>query len=149
MGDVTYHFRPDDAGRHVATIFEPDHISRFLQITEGYRMLGAVAAPIAAPVVSVGVATTQAAPVAPSTQAAHVQDAAPVTQAATATVTAPTSDAAQTATTAEVKALDQLDDEELRAVFQAELGRAAHHKAKPETMIAQIEAIRAERAAAK
>lgn len=37
IGGVTYHFAPDAAGRHVATVENDEHIARFLSITEAYR----------------------------------------------------------------------------------------------------------------
>ncbi|MCE7797859.1 hypothetical protein LWE61_15005 [Sphingobium sufflavum] len=33
----TYHFKPDDDGRHVAEVEETDHISRLLSIRDGFR----------------------------------------------------------------------------------------------------------------
>ena len=38
LGDNTYHFAPDSEGRHVAMVADPDHIGRFLSISEGYRI---------------------------------------------------------------------------------------------------------------
>lgn len=140
MGSVTYHFAPDDLGRHVATVSDTDHIARFLQIPEGFRLLGAVTAPTAPaapPAPPVGVVSTQAAPVPGSPESAVVAPTAP----------APSVQDHQDATTTE-KQLAEMSDEELRATFKAEIGRAASPKSKPETMIAQIEAIRAERGAA-
>ena len=137
MGSVTYHFAPDDLGRHVATVSDTDHIARFLQSAEGFRLLGAVTAPIAPaapPTPPVGVVSTQAAPVPGSPESAVVAPAAFVQNH-------------QDATTTE-KPLAEMSDEELRATFKAEIGRAPSPKSKPETMIAQIEAIRAERGAA-
>lgn len=38
LDDVTYHFAPDERGRHVAEVTRQTHIARFLSITEGYRL---------------------------------------------------------------------------------------------------------------
>lgn len=40
LGGTTYHFTPDDEGRHVAEVSKNAHIQRFLSITEGFRLLG-------------------------------------------------------------------------------------------------------------
>jgi len=42
--------------------------------------------------------------------------------------------------------LSALDEDQIRAVYEAELKRKPHHNAKRETMVAQIEALRAEAA---
>lgn len=141
MGDVTYHFRPDEAGRHVAIVSNPDHISRLLQITEGFLLLStAPVAPAPAPAVPVGITAGSV------TQAPSAPQAPPATVAPP--TTAPAAPSAEQHGDAPQKPLDQMTDEEIRAVFKAELGRVAPPKSKIETMIAQIEAIRAERAAA-
>ena len=44
LGGTTYHFSPDSEGRHVAMVADPDHIGRFLSITEGYRIPRAMTA---------------------------------------------------------------------------------------------------------
>lgn len=137
FGSAIYHFAPDDAGRHVATVMDANHIARLLAIPEGFRLLGASAAPapVVAPAAPVGIiqqpAQTQAPEPTPAPQPAPVQE--PVQQPAADTVAKP---------------LNQMTDEELRATFKAELGRAAPPKSKTETMIAQIEAMREERKAA-
>lgn len=35
----SYHFKADDAGRHVADVVNSDHVARFLAIPEGYRVI--------------------------------------------------------------------------------------------------------------
>jgi len=35
---AAYHFAPDPDNRHVALVMNPDHIERFLSISEGYRI---------------------------------------------------------------------------------------------------------------
>lgn len=39
LGGKTYHFTPDEYGRHVAEVEDNDHIGRLLAIREGYRLL--------------------------------------------------------------------------------------------------------------
>lgn len=145
MGGMTYHFQPDDNDRHVATVTDADHIARFLQIAEGFRLLGTTAIPAApasaAPVgVTAAAVTPQASPVSPSEPTAPPEPMAQAAPATEATTPGPAN--------AGEKPLDQMTDAELRTVFRAELGRPASPKSKIETMIAQIEAVRAERAAA-
>lgn len=147
MGDMTYHFRPDDAGRHVAIVSNPDHISRFLQITEGFLLLStAPVTPAPAPAVPVGITAAPVTPQEPQAPQAPVEP--PAIPHPAAPVAAPAVTVAEQHGDAPQKPLDQMTDEEIRAVFKAELGRIAPPKSKIETMIAQIEAIRAERAAA-
>jgi len=144
MGSVTYHFAPDDLGRHVATVSDTGHIARFLQITEGFRLLGAVTAPTAPaapPAPPVGVVSTQGTSLQPA------QLTGPADAVTAPAAPAPSVQEQQDANTTE-KPLAEMSDEELRATFKAEIGRAPSPKSKPETMIAQIEAIRAERGAA-
>lgn len=59
LGDNTYHFAPDSEGRHVAMVTDPDHIGRFLSISEGYRIPRPSTSPVAqaavvAPIGAVG-----------------------------------------------------------------------------------------------
>lgn len=51
---TTYHFVPDDAGRHVAAVSDESHIARFLQIREGFKI--AAGGTVSAPVVAAGIA---------------------------------------------------------------------------------------------
>lgn len=39
LGSKSYHFAPDDAGRHVADVETEAHVERLLSITEGYRLV--------------------------------------------------------------------------------------------------------------
>jgi hypothetical protein len=131
---MTYHFAPDQTGAHVAVVENMNHITRFMQIPEGYRILRLMNLPAAAaPAPVMGAAAvpgpvTETAPV-----AVQVAPAAPAAQP-----TAPTA-------LPEAGANGQFTEEQvaaLRAAFKAELGRDPHPKAKAETMIAQIEATR-------
>lgn len=40
IGAETYHFKPDDDGRHVAEVKNPKHLSRLLSIEEAYCLPG-------------------------------------------------------------------------------------------------------------
>lgn len=122
------HFRPDENGDHVALVSDPDHIQRLLSITEGYQ-IHAMNAP-AVPVADLGgakpaiVAFTSAEPVPapgpePFTFEPFMSDEP-------------------------AKGFDEMTDDEIRGLFEAELKRKPHHNSKRETMIAQIEAVRAE-----
>lgn len=136
---ATYHFKDDGLGNHVASVTNPDHIQRFMQIPEAYAIFSGA-------VDGVGLAQvqpTEAPVVTAPILAAVITGADPVTPDAAAE---PTTETAPQ-TFGEKVALDTLSDADLRAVFKAEIGRIAPPKAKPETMIAQIEAIRAERGA--
>lgn len=44
LGSKSYHFAPDDAGRHVADVETEAHVERLLSITEGYRLVSGEAA---------------------------------------------------------------------------------------------------------
>ena len=44
LGSKSYHFAPDDAGRHVADVEAEAHVERLLSITEGYRLVAGEAA---------------------------------------------------------------------------------------------------------
>lgn len=123
IGGTTYHFAPDNQDRHVAAVSDPDHIARFLSITEAYRMAAGAQAKAAAPAQGI------AAPVTPEPEKTEVQAEKP------APVQIDTN-----------KALEDMTSDELRAVFSAEIGREAHPKAKDATMISQIEAMREEKA---
>jgi hypothetical protein len=39
MPGKTYHFAPDEHGRHVADVINEAHLQRFMQISEGYRLV--------------------------------------------------------------------------------------------------------------
>lgn len=130
LDGTTYHFTPDAKGRHVAEVSNPEHIAKFLQIPEGYRMLVvAPVAPIAAEQITQGVVSGQV--------------LGPVDAEV---VTVPGNQAPEPVTsTADLEAMSLA---EVREVFKAELGRNPSPKSIKETLVAQIEAVRAERAKA-
>lgn len=54
MGDVTYHFAPQEDGAHVATVDNEAHQDRFLSITDGFRLYRPGQVPAAASVALLG-----------------------------------------------------------------------------------------------
>lgn len=128
--NTEYHFAPDTKDRHVAVIANPEHAQEFLRIVEGYRLVGS--APVAAPVAAAPVGAVFA-------SARPVEPVQPATEAPSEAPAAPVMDSAPTA-------LEDLSIEELRNVFNAEIGRVPSPRAKAETLIAQIEAQREETA---
>ena len=145
MGDKTiYHFKDDGTGAHVATISNPEHIGILLGIREAYRVYGAAAAEAAVGIAPAATAMIQPAPIAAIAAPAIV---APVIAPAPAIVPAPAPSIDPPTTLNAQLGLDaNMDIDQLRAVFLQEVGREPSARAKPETMIAQIEAVRAERA---
>lgn len=122
LDDTDYHFVADDDGRHIASVSDADHIAKLLAIPEGFRLARAPKA-------------------APSSAAAVGINAAPVTNPAPVVQDEPVKAAVDTGP------LDTLDIEVLREVFKVEMGRDPSHRAKESTLIAQIEAMREEKAA--
>lgn len=154
MGKVNYHFKDDGQDRHVAIVSDPDHFARFMGIPEGFRLVGVAEAETVIPAVALGIQhnVTQA-PAAPVKNEAVPAPVAPIA-AATDAITQP-----EPPPIKEDEAFPPLDGdaaavlegktlEELRAIFTTEVGRKPSDKAKPDTLIAQIESMRAERAAA-
>ncbi len=45
FGNSTYHFKPDDKGRHVATVTDESHVKALLAIPEGYALADGSKAP--------------------------------------------------------------------------------------------------------
>lgn len=122
-------FRPDENDDHIAMVSDPAHIQRLLGIPEGYTIHTGPVEPVKADAAPVALK----APDAPAAKpAADKPEAAPVTEAKPAV--AATTDLAAMAS------------DDLRALFESEVGRKPHPNAKPETLIAQIEAIREENA---
>lgn len=39
VGGVDYRFEPDESGRHVAVVTNPEHLGKLLAIREGYRLV--------------------------------------------------------------------------------------------------------------
>ncbi len=139
-----YRFEPDHEGRHVAVVEDPDHIARFLQVPEGFRMLTAAPAPAAQPVGVVVVTHPKPFP------------ASVVPESALATIKAERESEAQgdehpnegegEEEGAADGPLEDMSLSQIREIFKAELGRNPSPRSIKDTLIAQIEAVRAERA---
>ncbi|WPZ30757.1 hypothetical protein T8A63_07280 [Sulfitobacter sp. OXR-159] len=161
LDGAKYHFIDDDKGRQVAPVVNPDHIERFLQIPEGYKLLRgdtAASAP-ATPMGATGGAEIKSASVdglkiekgdgqAKAPQQEQGQQTEP--EAGNSEPKAPEKDTApqQPAKTAGDTALDDMDTDQLRAAFETEVGRKPHPQAKDDTMRAQIKAAREDKAGA-
>lgn len=149
MGDgTTIAFREDDNGDHVAMVSNPKHIQRLLSITEGYEIHRMPAQPqdtmaSQAAMMDVG-APPRPETAAPPSPPAPTQTVPPAPVQAAQAPAEP-----QAEPPAVVGDLAALNEEEIRAVFERELKRKPHHNAKRETMVAQIEAMRAEVATSK
>lgn len=141
IGDKTiYHFKDDGNGAHVATISNPEHIGILLGIREAYRVYGAAAVEAPLGVAPAATATIQPAPIVAPVIAPVAAPAPAIVPTPAPSIDPPTTLNAQLGLDA------NMDLDQLRAVFLQEVGREPNARAKPETMIAQIEAVRAERA---
>lgn len=149
LGATLYHFKelwPD--GPHVAPVADEDHQTVLLSVPEGYRAydgplpeaLTMAAAPVLLP------------PVTPPVQQPEPPAPPPATQQQAPALGAISGDKNGDGVVDGSEAaaiLAALPEDELRALFESEIGRKAHHNAKPETMIAQIVAAREEAAGSK
>lgn len=133
----TYHFKPSDTDeRHIALVGDTAHLQRFLSI-EGYKLLSM--APVAVhdaegkggDVTGGNVATATPAPEEPAPAPVVLPEPAPEP---TEPEPAPPSD------------LTGMTDDELKALFEVELGRKPKATISRKVLIASIEAARAERA---
>ena len=126
IGKNTYHFKPQADGAHVCEIDHPPHLSRLLSISEGYRVYDPdlvdepAQEPEPAPEPKPAPVTTEPQPAAPES---------PVDPDAE-----------------ELPSLEGMSRVDLEATFLREVGRAPHPKAKEDTLIAQIVAVRMDRA---
>lgn len=134
---ANYHFKDDGMGNHVCAISDMKHVSRLAGIPEAYEIFGAAPQPETAiglgmtlPPVQVGQITS--APQAPTQlmNSDKPKDAEPL----------------KTTANAEAGFSSEMTLDELRALFLAEVGREPSARAKPETLMAQITAVRTERA---
>jgi hypothetical protein len=170
MADGTpYHFKDDGSGSHVAVVADEDHQSRLLAIPEAYAFHGAFQ-PVETSAQTLGaeLIPAKAAPVLSAEPASVVT--APDVLTSTTAVTLPEGplgevnakaiggtdlnqsqsksqqEHASVPTPAPANELEALSLDELREVFKTETGKAASASKKPDVMISQIMAIRAERA---
>ncbi len=141
------HFRPDGQTpeRHVALVSDPEQVAILKGIPEAYNFLG-IAAEKAAPAdvagagVKVVAETPVMSPAAPPVETHTIVGATEVPAAAPAEG----AEGAEAVTAGAPKALSDMGEDELRATFEAELGRKPHPQSKIETMLAQIQAKRLE-----
>lgn len=131
LGDTTYHFAPDSEGRHVAMVADPDHIGRFLSITEGYRIPRASTAIPATSVASIG-AVGAVAPVTASPE--------PVLEQVALEVVEEPAEVAAEPVVAEAAPLEGMTKEQLAEVYLAKTGQKAHPAMSAAKMIEKIKA---------
>lgn len=124
--DVSYHFKPQvEGGPHVAEVEDSAHIERLLSIRDGYRAaeeIPAVLEPVLDAAAEANVALMAAAKQAAQEAEAQADDA--------------------TALRVAEHALGAQTDDELRAIYEAEIGKKPHPQTKRETLIEKIEAAR-------
>lgn len=131
-----YHFKPvEDGGPHIAEVTNPEHIARFMDIPEGYRVHGEAEdddapAPRAEGVLG-GTGLSDGADT--LSGGADGADSPPGGQDPGPDPERPP--------VPEIPLAEQTD-EQLRATFEAVIGRKPHGKASRETLVAQIEAAR-------
>lgn len=151
IGDTDYEFRPDEKGRHVCAVANPDHVDLFVGTKEAYRLARSTGAAVSR-VMSLGASPAPA----PSTDPAPapVPSSAPMpapAPSASPTPPAPEPAPSPTPAAAPVPAgiapsqtdLTQMTHEQLHETHLAEVGRKAHPDTKVETLISKIEAQRA------
>ena len=130
IGKMAYHFKPMPDGAHVCTVEDPRHLSRFLSISEGYRVYDPdlVDEPAPAPFVT---------PLPPA-----AEDEGPgETTTPEDEETNPPEEPAEP-----LPSLEGMARPDLEATFLKEVGRKPNANAKDETLAAQIVAVRMERA---
>lgn len=149
LDGTKYHFIDDDKGRQVAPVANPDHVERFLQIPEGYKLLRDDAA-TSAPATPMGAAPAPQTPTEPAKAPQQEQGQQTEPEAGSNEPKAPEKDTApqQPAKPAGDTALDDMNTDQLRAAFEEEVGRKPHPQAKDDTMRAQIKAAREDKAGA-
>lgn len=145
MGDgQSLNFKPHTDGRHIGVVTDPAHITRLMQIPEGYRLLGAlqVTAPVAAPAADV----TASVITAPVVEDEPVPDfgALPI---ATTSEDVPFGVYEVAADTSAASSLDGITIQEARVLFEQETGNKAPPATKLDTLVAKIKAARDARAA--
>lgn len=163
----SYEFKPRDlyGDKHVAMVSHPEDVASFLQIREGYKLLGAVPPVVGLGAASEMISVSEVAETAPPSDASTEEpqpmpealppshpypEPFPMPEAAPGEAeqqSKPPSDAStETSQPAADRPLVELSDEELRVVFEQETGKPARSNQKAVTMIATIEAFREEKA---
>lgn len=137
-GRVSYHFKDDGTGRHVAPVSNEAHLQRFASITEGFRIrMHPTAAASAGHGLGAQVQSEIASGVDAAAAAAKAQadaDAAAAKAAEAAAAREAGKDAGKDADSPEAEMAA------LRAEYQRVTGQPARHNAKAETLRAQIAA---------
>lgn len=146
LGDLTYHFAPDSEGRHVALVADPDHIGRFLSISEGYRIPRASTSPVAQAAVSApigaGAVVAQVTTREPELERVSLD---PVQADADADEPAPLdekqSDGAEAESAgADATPLEAMTKEQLATVYLEKTGKKSHPATTPAKLIELIKA---------
>ena len=147
LGATEYRFRPIwNGGPHVARVEDEAHQSVLLSIPEGYREYTGPMPDVGMAAAAIGALITP--PAAPAPIPAPVEPAPVEPAPVEPEQTNPDDNGADQAGGDAATDFDALDDDALRALFKDEIGRAPSPRAGRDTMIAQIEAKRAEAAAA-
>lgn len=160
IGSNAYHFKPDSEGRHIAIVTERDHAKRLRDIPEAYKLHGLIAASDA-----MGAATDPAQPAPqPIQDDRNQQQAGPMTGSVGIPSTMPIAGKTETGINATGLHQDErqesvgrlppapvddtpedlaaASDDDLRALFEAEVGSKAHPRAGRDLMISRIKGAR-------
>ena len=156
MGDGSIiAFRQHTDGRHIGIIANPDHFARLMQIPESFRMIGVYTAPAeplgaAAPAIAAALPPTtpypapvdDVPPPAALTPLDHLDAAAEGLLPPAGADSEPEGQAETFAFSGERVDLDGLTIQDVRVVFERELGTKAHPATKLDTLVAKIMAAR-------
>ncbi|MGP9804030.1 hypothetical protein [Paracoccus sp. NSM] len=142
LGAIEYRFRPIwNDGPHVARVEDEAHQSVLLAIREGYREYSGPMPDVETAAAAISAIITP--PAAPAPAPVVTPEPEPAQGDQTGAASEPAQDGEGQAPATD---FDALDDDALRALFKDEIGRAPNSRAGRDTMIAQIEAKRAEAA---
>jgi pyruvate/2-oxoglutarate dehydrogenase complex dihydrolipoamide acyltransferase (E2) component len=136
LGDAVYKFLPSPAheGRHVALVDNADHMKVLLAITEGYAFVGP-----AEKAAAKGMASPAALAPAPEPAA----DPQPAEATAPAGQPPEATQPPEPAPGGDEPLSPEMDRAKLEEIFEREVGRKPNPRHKAETLISQIEAVRA------
>lgn len=140
LGSKSYHFAPDDAGRHVADVETEAHVERLLSITEGYRLVSGEAAK-APPATVTGLSTLspvsfQAGIPADDPTGAAAREAAIQAEKDKAAQYAQEQEAAKGATKSDPPKADDL--EAAKAAYIEKFGKKPHHAWSADVILKKI-----------
>jgi hypothetical protein len=169
LDETTYHFMDYGDGNHLAPVKNQKHIDTFLKISEGYRRFKGPSGQTSEPVISMGTSVDepidwQSRMMATDSQLATASipppdPAADEPVAVEPVDPAPNPEAVEPAPDPEhavlepqdpsadgkIVALEDMDDSQLRTVYEDEVGRKPHPAAKADTMRGSIQATRDEK----